>query len=197
MEHRNQGGRLRFIAMGWLAVFCFFSLLFFTIFDVKNGALLGYLVIVAVILAAFEAYSSSQESSLAEEATRLRAEEKRALLATGEGWTRGDVLEKFRTTVFYRKYGQIKTTSGWRCGVCGKNLYRRLDASIDHIKPQSKYPELRVTEVNLQVLCRPCNSTKSAYDGEDWKAITRKRRRDIKKKSRFDMKFEVSTDKNQ
>ncbi len=182
LQEWSQSGLSRLIAVGWAFGFCVFTCAFFSVLDVKNGALMGYLVMVGLALAGLEIYSSAKESALAAQEERIRNEQKRAQLATGEGWGRDDALEKFCTTIFYRKYGRLETTSGWRCAVCGKNLYQRADASIDHIKPLSKYPELRFSEANLQVLCRPCNSTKSAYDGEDWKSVTRKRRRIIKQK---------------
>lgn len=193
-QYWSQGSLSRLSVVGWLVGFFIFTFAFFTVFDVKNGALWGYLVIVALALMGFEVYSSRKESVLAAQEERIRREQKRAQLATGEGWAKGDVLEKFRTTVFYRKYGQVKATFGWRCAVCGKNLYQRADASLDHIKPQSKYPELRFSEANLQVLCRPCNSTKSAYDDDDWKTVTRKRRRVITRKSKT---LQNGTRKNQ
>ena len=40
---------------------------------------------------------------------------------------------------------------------------------MDHIKPVSKFPKLRLAESNLQVLCEDCNMGKSAWDETDWR----------------------------
>ena len=53
---------------------------------------------------------------------------------------------------FYKKY---KGT----CQGCGKKKDIE-DTDIDHIKPFSRYPELKWRESNLQLLCRNCNNTK-------------------------------------
>jgi 5-methylcytosine-specific restriction endonuclease McrA len=45
---------------------------------------------------------------------------------------------------------------GEDCFNCGKID----DPAVDHILPKSKYPELEKDFMNLQVLCRPCNSIK-------------------------------------
>ena len=53
---------------------------------------------------------------------------------------------------FYKKYKGI-------CQGCGKKKDIE-DTDIDHIKPFSRYPELKWRESNLQLLCRNCNNTK-------------------------------------
>lgn len=40
---------------------------------------------------------------------------------------------------------------------------------VDHIKPKSKYPELALNFLNLQVLCQDCNMGKSNLDETDWR----------------------------
>lgn len=40
---------------------------------------------------------------------------------------------------------------------------------VDHIKPLSKYWELRLDESNLQVLCDECNQGKGAWDQSDYR----------------------------
>lgn len=179
------GGSARKRVVGQLLFFVVLSATFFLFFDIRNGALIGYFVLVGVLLAGLEYFVSEKDRELQEKEERRRYEEKKARLATGEDWTKSDVLDKFRTTLFFRRRWGVTTTLGWRCGVCGKNLYRRDEASLDHIKPVSKHPELRFSEENLQILCRPCNSTKSAYVGDDWKDVTRARRRVLKKKKNF------------
>lgn len=125
----------------------------------------------------YELVSQSRDS--AELKLRLKQQEelRQAKLATGEGWSRFDVLRKFKTTLYFRRLGRIETTQGWRCAACSKNLYQERDAEVDHILPISKFPHLKSTESNLQILCRSCNSTKHAYDGDDWKKVVHQRRR--------------------
>ena len=177
----SHGIRSKAVVVGWILLVTALSIGFFLVFDARNGAIVGYLAVSSVVLAGYELWWNHRDNLEAAERNRERSEVKRQQLATGEGWSKSDVLDRFRTTLYYREGARGQVTSGWRCAVCGKNLYRYQDASLDHIKPRSKYPELLMTEANLQVLCRPCNSTKSAYDGEDWKIVTRKRRRVIRK----------------
>jgi len=40
---------------------------------------------------------------------------------------------------------------------------------VDHIKPISKYPDLRLNFDNLQILCNDCNQGKSNDDETDWR----------------------------
>lgn len=57
---------------------------------------------------------------------------------------------------------------GWVCMKCGSTEH----TSVDHIKPRSLYPELELAPDNLQVLCRPCNSSKSNRVVVDYRGIT-------------------------
>lgn len=57
---------------------------------------------------------------------------------------------KLRNQVF-KKYG-------YKCMKCG---YEDKSNHIDHIKPKSKFPELKFDFDNLQVLCKLCNFEKS------------------------------------
>lgn len=158
---------------------------YFAVFSLTWGTFLSLVVAYAFLAVLFELWHGQQERLSQERALAAELLAHRELLATGEGWGRHDVLQRFRTTIFYKTpLGQVKPTEGWRCASCGKNLYRAADATVDHVKPQSLHPHLRTTRDNLQVLCRNCNSSKSDYDGEDWKEVTRKRRRDLKKRSK-------------
>jgi len=47
----------------------------------------------------------------------------------------------------------------WRCYICGKQLIGS-DATVDHIKPFSINPELRLDPSNLAACCRSCNASK-------------------------------------
>lgn len=40
---------------------------------------------------------------------------------------------------------------------------------VDHIKPKSKFPDLALTEENLQILCRDCNLGKSNRFNTDFR----------------------------
>ena len=50
---------------------------------------------------------------------------------------------------------------GYRCMACGVSKSDGAIIQVDHIKCIYTYPELALTESNLQVLCRPCNLGKS------------------------------------
>jgi len=41
---------------------------------------------------------------------------------------------------------------------------------VDHIKPISKYWDLRLEQSNLQILCSECNMGKGAWDETDWRS---------------------------
>lgn len=142
------------------------------------------LAVHAVFFAIYELAGQSRDSAKLDEILREQARLKEVQLATGEGWSRWDVLRKLKSTLYFRQFGQMQTTQGWRCSACSKNLYKEKDAEVDHILPVSKYPHLRFTESNLQILCRSCNATKHAYDGDDWKKVVHKRRRQRNKKKK-------------
>ncbi len=57
-----------------------------------------------------------------------------------------------------------------RCELCGASKKDGVILHVDHIKPRSKYPELRLDPNNLQVLCEPCNMGKSNIDETDWRS---------------------------
>jgi 5-methylcytosine-specific restriction endonuclease McrA len=48
------------------------------------------------------------------------------------------------------------------CKRCGRHIVFPWDVTVDHIRPRSKFPHLALELSNLQVLCRPCNSSKGA-----------------------------------
>jgi 5-methylcytosine-specific restriction endonuclease McrA len=168
-------GQIRVISYASLAIVGCAAHLY--AFSFSWGSFVALFILLAVLGMAYELICSGRDSAAFEEQQREAARLRREQLATGQGWGRHDVLEKHRTTLFYKSGVRTKTTEGWRCAICRKNLYKAADATVDHIKPRSKYPHLRNTEENLQILCQSCNSTKHAYDGEDWKLVVRKRRR--------------------
>ncbi len=46
------------------------------------------------------------------------------------------------------------------CKICGKIIKRKINLTVDHIKPRSKHPHLALNPLNMQILCRRCNSSK-------------------------------------
>jgi hypothetical protein len=65
----------------------------------------------------------------------------------------------------------VFNTYGYQCMKCGATDF----LAVDHIKPYSIYPELSLDFDNLQVLCRPCNSSKSNRKIVDYRPIVVKK----------------------
>lgn len=55
------------------------------------------------------------------------------------------------------------------CACCGNAGEPSNPLQVDHIRPRSKYPDLALEPINLQVLCRQCNLGKSNIDETDWR----------------------------
>jgi 5-methylcytosine-specific restriction endonuclease McrA len=183
----NEGNTSRFKMGIQIIGFIACSIVFFVLFEIDQVTIISYCAAISIFFAVVGYLGEKNDQLLIEKEQLRRKEENKLRLESGEGWTKNDILEKFQQTIYFRNIGALTPTLGWKCASCGKNLYRRDEASIDHIKPVSKRPELRFTESNLQILCRPCNSTKSAYLGEDWKSVTRSRRRVLKKKKKSEI----------
>lgn len=84
-------------------------------------------------------------------------------------------------------YREVIASSGHHCAACSRkfSLSRRKPLlHVDHIRPRKLYPHLLYVRSNLQVLCRSCNSHKSAYDGDDWRDVVATRRRATNRKRR-------------
>lgn len=70
---------------------------------------------------------------------------------------------------------QVLQRHGPVCMLCGAergdtdSAGKPVKICIDHIKPISKFPELRLDQSNLQVLCYDCNKGKGAWDQTDWR----------------------------
>ena len=72
--------------------------------------------------------------------------------------------------------GQIQTSWRWRrlrrailareplCRTCLAGGDTREAEELDHIKPLAKRPDLAWAPSNLQPLCRPCHSAKTAHE---------------------------------
>lgn len=56
-----------------------------------------------------------------------------------------------------------------RCHCCGATAKDGVRIHVDHVKPRSKFPELELDINNLQLLCEPCNLSKSNKDQTDWR----------------------------
>ena len=71
--------------------------------------------------------------------------------------------------------------NGGRCECCGAGASDTTVSGdpvrlhVDHIKPISKYWELRLEIKNLQVLCAECNRGKGAWDETDWRSSAKAR----------------------
>lgn len=66
------------------------------------------------------------------------------------------------------RYKALKASNG-KCCLCGRGASDGVSLHVDHIKPKSKYPELKYELSNLQVLCEDCNIGKSNEDETDWR----------------------------
>lgn len=86
--------------------------------------------------------------------------------------------DEFRTLIDWQWVRTIVLSGSpqRKCVVCGKSFWKSGELHIDHIKPRSKYPELRYHLDNLQILCRSCNFLKGAYDGDDWREVVGRRK---------------------
>lgn len=61
---------------------------------------------------------------------------------------------------------------GARCECCGAApTDGETVINVDHIKPRRDFPELALTESNLQVLCNVCNHGKGNWDRTDWRQV--------------------------
>lgn len=67
------------------------------------------------------------------------------------------------------RYMALRKAIG-KCQLCGATAQDGAVLQVDHIKPVSRYPELKHDLNNFQVLCRDCNIGKGQYfSGDDWR----------------------------
>lgn len=67
---------------------------------------------------------------------------------------------------------QVIKKRGARCECCGASPSDGVTViNVDHIKPRRDFPELALTESNLQVLCAVCNHGKGNWDRTDWRTV--------------------------
>lgn len=65
---------------------------------------------------------------------------------------------------------RVLKARGARCECCGASPTDGVTViNVDHIKPRCDFPELALSESNLQVLCAPCNHGKGNWDHTDWR----------------------------
>lgn len=65
---------------------------------------------------------------------------------------------------------RVLERDGGKCACCGATARLGVVLNVDHIKPRKFYPELALTESNLQVLCDACNHGKGNKFDTDWRA---------------------------
>ena len=61
---------------------------------------------------------------------------------------------------------EVIKEQGRICRLCRTAIDSDADVTVDHVRPRSKHPELALSKGNLQVLCRPCNSSKGDREAE-------------------------------
>lgn len=66
----------------------------------------------------------------------------------------------------------VLTKRGARCECCGATPKDGVRMHVDHIKPRRLFPQLALTESNLQILCEVCNHGKGNWDQTDWRSET-------------------------
>ena len=91
-------------------------------------------------------------------ALNVRSEPKRARSEDGEFNRRWPAL-------------RMKTLKrfGARCQCCGATAKDARTIHVDHIFPRKTHPHLALDPSNLQVLCEPCNLSKSIIYQDDWR----------------------------
>lgn len=78
--------------------------------------------------------------------------------------------DKFYRSPEWRKLRyRILSGRGNICECCGATSKDGVRIHVDHIKPRSVFPELALSESNLQVLCEDCNMGKSNIHEDDWR----------------------------
>lgn len=79
--------------------------------------------------------------------------------------------DQFLQSYEWRKLRMVVLTKrGNKCECCGADPKKDgIVINVDHIKPRRKYPELALSEDNLQVLCDVCNHGKGNWDETDWR----------------------------
>src|SRR3990167_4071693 len=82
--------------------------------------------------------------------------------------TKDDFLASWEWTELRYK---VLIKYGRRCMCCGGTPETGSILHVDHIKPRSKFPELSLSEDNLQILCLLCNKGKSNIHDHDFRSL--------------------------
>lgn len=69
--------------------------------------------------------------------------------------------------MFTRIIFKSKHEGPWICHYCGRPLEAH-KVTLDHVLPQSKYPEFRYVLANLTVACENCNRKKKDREHDDF-----------------------------
>lgn len=75
----------------------------------------------------------------------------------------------FYKSLAWRQVRYLALRNSVGCNFCGARARDGVYLHVDHVKPISKYPELRLSLDNLQVLCEDCNVGKGSWDETDWR----------------------------
>lgn len=81
----------------------------------------------------------------------------------------GDKFNFYVTQQWREARYQALAANDGKCELCGHGKHDGKILHVDHIKPRSKFPELELRIMNLQVLCEDCNLGKSNKDYSDWR----------------------------
>lgn len=87
----------------------------------------------------------------------------------------GAVISEGAIKAFYKSYDwrrvryDILRANDGRCELCGRGKHNGIILNIDHIKPLRLNWHLRLSPLNLQVLCNECNHGKGNRDTTDWR----------------------------
>jgi len=79
--------------------------------------------------------------------------------------TRNSINSKVYNTT-WRKLRRVKLNNNPLCEICLAKCKVVQAEEVDHIKPVSRYPELRLIYDNLQSLCVTCHSKKTREENK-------------------------------
>ena len=81
----------------------------------------------------------------------------------------GAIKEFYKSYDWRRVRYDILRANNGRCELCGRSKHDGIILNIDHIKPLRLNWHLRLSPLNLQVLCNECNHGKGNRDTTDWR----------------------------
>lgn len=83
--------------------------------------------------------------------------------------TQWDGKKDFFKSLQWRQLRYLALRNSGRCNCCGATAKDGIVLHVDHIKPISKFADLRLSLDNVQVLCEDCNVGKGSWDETDWR----------------------------